>query len=164
MGTRTAKRTALFVTALALAGAVVGRSSESNQSEPSPFTGQVKPVLYVEDVTESAPFYRDVLGFEFLGYADIDGEPYYAEMAAEALKFGLHNPLNEEHRSWVGHQRIYFRVNNVAEHRTFVEENGGSPGEIIETDWMDMFIVRDPSGHQIVFAETDPSRHSTDPW
>lgn len=137
----------------------------SPQQHPSgPFLGQVKPVLYVRDVEVSAPFFRDVLGFEFLGFSDIEGVPYYAEMAAGSLKFGLHNPMNPEQEEWVGHQRLYFRVADIQEHRSLVESGSGNPGEILETDWMDMFIVKDPDGHEIVFAATDPAKHSIDPW
>jgi predicted enzyme related to lactoylglutathione lyase len=128
------------------------------------FTGEVKPVLYVSDVEKSAPFFRDVLGFEFLGYTDSDGEPYYAEMRAGTLKFGLHDPTNAEQATWVGHQRIYFRVTDVRKQRELVAARGGKPGDLIETDWMDMFIVRDLDGHQIVFAETDEGKHSINPW
>ena len=28
----------------------------------------------------------------------------------------------------------------------------------------DFFIVRDPDGHEIVFAVTEAERHSIDPW
>ena len=132
--------------------------------DPGLFTGQVKPVLYVSDVEVSAPFFRDVLGFGFSGYSNIDGSPYYAEMSAGSLRFGLHNPLNVEQEGWVGHQRIYFRVTALAEHRSRIESLGGAPEEIIETDWMDMFIVRDHDGHEIVFAATDPIKHTIDPW
>ncbi len=110
------------------------------------------------------PFYRDVLGFEFLGHSEADGEVYYAEMGAGPLKFGLHNPTNPEQETWVGHQRIYFRVRDLREQRARVLAHQGPAGEITETDWMDMFIVRDPDGHQIVFAETDPAKHTIDPW
>ncbi len=128
------------------------------------FTGQVKPVLYVTDVEASAPFFRDVLGFEFQGFANLDGAPYYADMAAGPLKFGLHEPTAESHRSRVGQQRLYFRVEDLAAHRTRVAAWDGAPGPVIETDWMDMFIVRDPDGHEIVFAVTDPEKHSNNPW
>jgi len=121
-------------------------------------------VLYVQDVEFSASFFRDVLGFEFLGYANLEGVPYYAEMAAGSMKFGLHLPMNAEQEEWIGHQRIYFRVRDVAGHRVRVLSRGGSPGEITETDWMDMFIVRDQDGHEIVFAATDSTKHSIDPW
>jgi len=128
------------------------------------FTGQVKPVLYVSDVETAAPFYRDVLGFAFLGYSELEGEPYYAEMAAGPLKFGLHEPTSAEQVPRIGQQRLYFRVTDLARQRERVLAAGGTAGDVIETDWMDMFIVRDADGHEIVFAVTDPSRHSVDPW
>jgi predicted enzyme related to lactoylglutathione lyase len=134
------------------------------QEAPSIFTGDVKPVLYVKDVQAAARFYRDVLGFGFLGYTNIDGEPYYAEMTAGPLKFGLHEPQNAEQEEWVGHQRIYFRVTDLAVQRTAVAERGGKPGEVVRTAWMDYFIVRDPDRHEIVFAVSDPARHKDNPW
>lgn len=128
------------------------------------FTGEVKPVLYVSDVEVAAPFYRDVLGFDFLGFSNIEGSPYYAEMTAGPLKFGLHEPRNEEQVRRIGQQRLYFRVTDLAVQRARVADRGGEPGETIETEWMDMFIVRDADGHEIVFAFTDPGEHSIDPW
>jgi predicted enzyme related to lactoylglutathione lyase len=129
------------------------------------FTGEVKPVIYVTDVEKSAPFYRDVLGFEFISFAEHEGRPYYAEMSAGGLKFGLHNPMKEAQKSKVGQQRIYFRVENLELHRSRVEAWGGAEfGEILKTDWMDMFFVEDPDGNEIVFAFTDPERHPIDPW
>lgn len=56
---------------------------ETARNARGTFTGEIKPVLYVSDVETSGPFYRDVLGFEFFGYAKLKDEPYYAEMAAE---------------------------------------------------------------------------------
>jgi predicted enzyme related to lactoylglutathione lyase len=143
---------------------VVLGGCEAQGPAASNLTGDVKPVLYVVDVESAVPFYRDVLGFEFLGFSNADGEPYYAEMRAGSLKFGLHDPMNAEQESWIGHQRIYFRVRDVGHQRAHVLSQGGLAGEITETDWMDMFIVRDPDGHQIVFAATDPAKHSVDPW
>lgn len=143
------------------------RGTLASGADPAPesdFTGEAKAVLYVSDVEESASFFRDVLGFEFGGFTEVEGEPFYAEMVAGTFKFGLHEPMNAEQETWVGHQRIYFRVTDVETHRSQVEEREASPGELIETDWMDMFIVRDLDEHQIVFAETDASRHSIDPW
>lgn len=37
-------------------------------------------------------------------------------MSAGPLKCGLHNPLNERHETWVGHQRLYLRVTDVGLH------------------------------------------------
>ena len=129
------------------------------------FTGVIKPVFYVTNVEKSARFFEDVLGFTFDGFAKrSDGRRYYAEMLAGTLKFGLHEPTAEGHQSRVGKQRLYFRVNDLAAHRIRVAAQGGEPGEVNERAWMDMFTVRDPDGNEIVFAYTDPSKHTTDPW
>lgn len=128
------------------------------------FTGEIKPVLYVSDVTKSAPFYRDVLGFGFEGFAGQDRDPYYAEMTAAGVKFGLHEPTSTGQEAMVGMQRLYFRVMDLGVQRSRVVAWGQEAGEVKKTDWMDMFIVRDPDGNEIVFAETDPERHATDPW
>jgi len=146
---------------------VLGASSAS-QNDPREahgiFTGEIKPVLYVTDVEKSAPFYRDVLGFAFEGFANVDGNPYYAEMAAAGIKFGLHEPTSAEQVTKIGQERLYFRVEDLEAHRSRVLAWGGAPGEIKVTGWMDMFMVRDPDGNEIVFALTDPERHSSNPW
>ena len=129
------------------------------------FTGELKSVLYVADVEKSAEFFEHVLGFGFKGFAErADGRPYYAEMLAGGTKFALHEPTSPGQESRIGEQRLYFRVRDLTAHRSRVAARGGEPGEIIERDWMDMFFVRDPDGHEIVFALTAPGRHPIDPW
>lgn len=139
-------------------------AAENAGVHPARFLGQVKPVLYVADVRTAAAFYRDVLGFQFLGFAGKEDAPYYAEMAAGDQKFGLHEPQNDRDRERVGKQKLYFRVNHVEPHRAWVISKGTDASEIKHTDWMDMFTVRDTDGHDIVFAETDPAVHKTNPW
>ena len=153
---------------LVLAGSVPpGASHEQDnggRNAHGVFTGDVKPVLYVADVEQSARFFKDVLGFGFDGFANrADGQPYYAEMTAGTLKFGLHEPTAPGQESRVGQQRLYFRVLDLVAHRTRVSAWGRQPGEIKETGWMDNFTVRDPDGHEIVFALTDPAKHAIDP-
>ena len=72
-------------------------------------------MLYVVDVEAAAPFYRDVLGFEFQGFAERDGESYYAEMVADRVKFALHEPMSPRQEAKIGQQRVYFRVNDLEE-------------------------------------------------
>jgi len=158
------KATLFVMSALVLASGTSGRAQDDPREAHGTFTGEIKPVLYVSDVEKSAPFYRDVLGFEFLGYANLDGQPYYAEMDAAGVKFGLHEPTSTSQGSKIGQERLYFRVRDLALHRARVVAWGGEPGEIKTTGWMDMFTVRDPDGNEIVFAVTDPQRHSSDPW
>lgn len=152
------------VAVLILSPVLSGRAQQDARQGHGGFTGELKPVLYVSDVERSARFYRDVLGFEFDGYANADGGPYYAEMVAAGRKFGLHEPIAAGQEERVGRQRLYFRVRDLRVHHARVAAWGGEPGAIRTTDWMDMFSVLDPDGNEITFAFTDPARHSIDPW
>ncbi len=143
---------------------VSGQAQDDPRKAHGIFTGEIKPVVYVTDVEKSAPFFRDVLGFAFEGFANLDGRPYYAEMVAAGVKLGLHEPTSTEQETRIGQQRLYFRVEDLGTHRSRVLAWGGKPGEIKVTGWMDMFIVRDPDGNEIVFAVTDTERHSSNPW
>ena len=149
---------------LFFANGALGETQNDLRDAHGIFTGEVKPVLYVSDVEKSAPFYRDVLGFDFQGFANTDGQPYYAELIAAGVKFGLHEPMSTDQEPKVGQQRLYFRLNNLLVQRSRVLAWGGEAGEIKTTDWMDMFIVRDPDGNEIIFAVTNPERHSINPW
>ncbi len=153
-----------LLTVFCLASAATHAESECENEAGGRFLGQVKPVLYVADVEKSQRFYQEVLGFEFLSWAGDAGAPYYAEMSAADLKFGLHEPTSEKESSRVGKQRLYFRVADATKHREKVISCGGQAGEIKETGWMTMFSVVDLDGNEITFAETDPARHSIDPW
>lgn len=155
-------RTAPLIAALVLV--TTPAAAEDPKASHGGFTGEVKPVLYVEDVQESAPFFRDVLGFELLSFAGAEDDPYYADLAAGDQKLGLHEPMAPDQESRVGEQRLYFRVQDLGRHRARVAAWGAEPSEVVETAWMDYFIVRDPDGHEIVFAATDPERHAIDPW
>lgn len=160
-------RTASVLVVVAATTGLLGLAGgqESAREAHGAFTGDIKSVLYVSDVRSSAEFYRDVLGFAFDGFANrSDGTPYYAEMMAGARKFGLHEPTSAGQEDRIGQARLYFRVLDLDAHRRRVAARGLEPGEIVRTDWMDMFFVRDPDGHEIVFAVTDPERHTIDPW
>jgi predicted enzyme related to lactoylglutathione lyase len=141
-----------------------GESEKDARSAHGRFTGEIKPVIYVSDVEKSAPFYRDALGFDFQGYANRNGEPYYAEMICAGVKFGLHEPVSEGQGAKVGKQQLYFRVEDLPAHRERVAAWNGEPGEIRATAWMDMFTVQDLDGNEIVFAVTDANRHTSNPW
>ena len=154
----------LVLLSLFMAFGTAGQTQHDPRTAHGTFTGEIKPVLYVSDVEKSAPFYRDALGFDFAGFANSKGEPYYAELLAAGVKFGLHEPTSDAQQGKVGQQRLYFRVKNLQAHCSRVVAWGADPGEIKETAWMDMFIVNDPDGNEIVFAATDPERHSSNPW
>lgn len=161
-----ARTPSILLVAMATAGIVGLFAIQTSRSQvQNTFTGDIKSVLYVTNVEASAAFYRDVLGFGFDGFANRqDGTPYYAEMLAGVRKFGLHEPTVEGQESRIGQARLYFRVLDLEAHHRRVSDAGATTGEIFHRDWMDMFIVKDADGHEIVFAVTDPERHTSDPW
>jgi len=148
----------LVVSGFMLAGVAIGDDPDGQ------FTGNIKPIIYVSDVEKSAPFYRDVLGFELDGFAGDEADPYYAEMLAGPTKFGLHEPTMSGDELRVGQQRLYFRVHDLEAHSRYVEANGINVPEIYRRDWMDYFIVKDLDGNTVVFAVTDSERHTSEPW
>ncbi len=148
----------LVVSGFMLAGVAIGADPHGQ------FTGNIKPIIYVSDVEKSAPFYRDVLGFELDGFAGDEADPYYAEMLAGPTKFGLHEPTMSGDELRVGRQRLYFRVHDLEAHSRYVEANGINVPEIYRRDWMDYFIVKDLDGNTVVFAVTDSERHTSEPW
>jgi predicted enzyme related to lactoylglutathione lyase len=152
------------LTALMLAIASVAQAQGDAKDRHGVFTGEIKSVIYVTDVEASMPFYRDVLGFEFLRFSEHEGRIYYAEMLAAGIKFGLHEPMRPEQESKVGEVRLYFRVKDVAAHHARVLARGGEPGDLYKTKWMDMLLVEDPDGNEISFAFTDPDTHAVFPW
>jgi predicted enzyme related to lactoylglutathione lyase len=138
------------------------------------FTGELLFPIYVSDVMRSAAFYRDVLGFDFLGFYDYDqagyvtywrGEapPLYAGFLAGTQSFGLHKPLTEQQEESVGRGRFYFRVQDVEAHHRRVRAWGGRPGSIQQTAFMRLFEVTDPDGLTLYFATT-PDDAPVDPW
>ena len=160
-------RTAYCVLFLLFVFLLIGANGAENgdlRNAHGIFTGEIKPVVYVSDVEASALFYRDVLGFEFQGYSTVGDNRYYSEMLVAGVKFGLHEPMSIDQEPKVGQQRLYFRVTDLEAHRSRVLARGENAGEIKTTDWMDLFIVRDPDGNEIVFAETDPAHHPINPW
>jgi len=74
MPSRTLPRLPSLLASALLAAA--GPARADDRAAHGGFTGEVKPVLYVADVEESAPFFRDVLGFELLSYAGEEDDPY----------------------------------------------------------------------------------------
>ena len=140
-------------------------AAEANGDDPhGQFTGDIKPIIYVSNVEKSAPFYRDVLGFELDGFAGDESDPYYAEMLAGPTKFGLHEPTMSGDELRIGQQRLYFRVRDLDAHSHHVEAQGIEVKEIFRRSWMDYFVVKDPDGNVIVFAVTDSERHTSEPW
>jgi predicted enzyme related to lactoylglutathione lyase len=137
-------------------------------------TGDVLFPIYVSDVAASAAFYRDVLGFEFLGYWNYEADGYvstwedslppkYAGFVAGGQKFGLHKPANESQEQCVGCGRYYFRVEDVEAEHARISEHGVAISPVHSSSLLKRFYVPDPDGLQVFFAETAEGA-PVDPW
>jgi predicted enzyme related to lactoylglutathione lyase len=138
------------------------------------FTGQLIFPIYVSDVEVSTVFYRDVLGFEFLGYWDYDASAYvaswpdttmpkYAGFVAGDQKFGLHKPANEQQEQCVGCGRYYFRVEDLDSEHARISAHGVRLSPIHSSALLRRFFVPDPDGLQVFFAETAEGA-PVEPW
>lgn len=159
-----------IVAVILLAGSITAAGPES---EPG-FTGDVLFPIYVSDVKISSAFYRDVLGFEFLGFWDYQKDcyvtawqdtvpPTYAGLSAGGQKFGLHMPVNESQEKCIGCGRYYFRVADVEAEHSRISEHEVPVSPIHSSSLLKRFYVPDPDGLQIFFAETAPGA-PVDPW
>ncbi len=131
-------------------------------AEPGPVTPHAKlsravPVVFVRDVRSSARFYHDVLGFSIDFF---HGEPpFYGSVSREGaclhLKF-VHQPVlkvgPEDQAAFIS---VFVEVENVK--RLYVEllERGVRFDQKLQKEaWGGRdFIVRDPDGNALCFAE-----------
>ncbi|MBI4911725.1 MAG: VOC family protein [Acidobacteria bacterium] len=137
----------------------------------SKFTGRTILTFYTDDVGRMTQFYRDVLGFEFLGYWDYNLNcyvqtppgnlaPIYAGFKAANQKIGLHKATNDYQRRSIGLGMFYFEVRNVIAERHRILASGGKPGEIITTTGLVMFNITDPDGRILrIAANKSDSNH-----
>ena len=163
--------------ALGLAIQANGDVTGTDADPPAPsgdFTGQLIFPIYVSDVEVSAAFYRDVLGFEFLGYFNYETNlyvsawedslpPTYAGFVAGDQKFGLHRPVDEAQAQCVGCGRYYFRVRDLDAEYERITANGGRVNPIHSSPLLRRFYVPDPDGLKVFFAETAEGA-PLDPW
>lgn len=175
------RRTFLVATITALVTglgtAAYGHATGTDADAPPPsgdFTGHLIFPIYVSDVEVSAAFYRDVLGFQFLGYFDYGTNSYvsawedtipptYAGFVAGDQKFGLHRPVDEAQAKCVGCGRYYFRVNDVDAEYERITAKGARVSQIHSSPLLRRFYVPDPDGLKIFFAETAEGA-LLDPW
>ena len=158
-------------------GAAADSSAGGDAESEAPagnFTGQLIFPIYVNDVEVSAEFYRDILGFEFLGYYDYETNSYvyawedtlpptYAGFVAGDQTFGLHKPVNEAQGQCVGCGRYYFRVHDLDVEYERISIRGVPVSPIHSSSLLRRFHVPDPDGLKIFFAETAEGA-PLDPW
>ena len=116
--------------------------------------------LSVADIDRSLTFYRDVLGFHVRRTTVGDGVP----AAAEALSGPARIQFSTGDAAYdsTGDQRprgsaiLFFETDDVAALRDAVLARGGKPSELEKANWIKMrvFVVRDPDGHALWFAQS----------
>jgi predicted enzyme related to lactoylglutathione lyase len=147
---------------------------EKNLPASGMFTGEIIFPIYASDVKLSAEFYRDILGFEFLGYYDYATNSYvtswedslppkYAGFLAGDQKFGLHLPANDTQQACVGCGRYYFRVQDLDAEHSRISAHGVKMSRIHSSALLRRFYVPDPDGLMVFFAETAAGA-PLDPW
>jgi predicted enzyme related to lactoylglutathione lyase len=141
-------------------------SVETTPTTDGTFTGKNLFAIFVTDLKVSAEFYRDILGFEFIGYlhpvsliyqqewTDQERSPVYAAFKAGEQKFGLAVPQRALQEAWVATGRYFFQVNDLEAHRKRIADTGTSLSPIMNSPLLQRFYVPDPDGLQIYFAVT----------
>ena len=118
----------------------------------------VSPQFVVRDVVTTAEYYRDVLGFEILGYF-LD-PPVFAMVARDGVELhigkideGKEMQVNETVRRGLGTD-AYIRVSEIEQlHNELVEKNAEIvEGPIRRVYDMVEITIRDCNGFQIVFG------------
>jgi predicted enzyme related to lactoylglutathione lyase len=129
----------------------------------SRFTGRSILTLYTNDVVKLARFYRDVLGFEFLGYWDYDKNgyvsewvsqkpPIYAGFKAAGQKIGLHKATDPQQEKSIGTGTYYFEVNDLLAEYNRIKSTDTESSRVIDSPGLKMFFVTDLDGRRIYFA------------
>ncbi|HEV8591796.1 MAG TPA: VOC family protein [Pyrinomonadaceae bacterium] len=118
----------------------------------------VSPQFVVPDVVKTAEYYRDVLGFEILGYF-LD-PPVFAMVARDGVELhigkideGKEMHVNETVRRGLGTD-AYIRVSDIEQlHKELIEKNAEIvEGPILRVYDMVEITIRDCNGFQIVFG------------
>lgn len=119
----------------------------------------IAPTFVVPNVVKTAEFYRDMLGFEILGY--FAEPPVYAMVRRDSVEIhfgkaddGVATQVNEMVRRGLGND-VYVFVSDVG---ALLEEYSGRGVKIIEGPIRRIYgcteiVIRDCNGFQIVFGE-----------
>lgn len=125
--------------------------------------GNVTPLLYVKNVSRSVEFYRDVLGFELVGFWDEARKenvrewsgpepPGFAELRAGNLILQLHATGEDTDDGPIGGVLLHVEVDDADAYHARVQENGGRTERPKDQPWgWRQFFVTDPDGHRWAF-------------
>jgi catechol 2,3-dioxygenase-like lactoylglutathione lyase family enzyme len=125
--------------------------------------GKVLPMLYVKSVPRSVEFYRDLLGFDFIGWWSESGATYvpdqpaggppdFAELVAGDLVLHLHAAPSLPDPTPAPDAILHVRVENADAYHEQVSARGGTFEPPRDQPWgWRQFYARDPDGHQWSF-------------
>ena len=118
------------------------------------------PSFVVADVVKTAEYYRDMLGFEILGYFWED-PPVFAIVGRDGVNFhfgkideGKEMRVNTDIRRGIGHDAYVF-INDI---QALFEEFSEKGVDIVEGPVQRVYncievIIRDCNGFQLIFAQ-----------
>jgi hypothetical protein len=121
---------------------------------------QVSPSFVVEDVVKTAEYYRDMLGFDILGYF-FEDPPVFAIVGRDGINFhlgrideGKEMRVNTEIRRGIGHD-AYIITNDI---QALFEEFSAKGVNIVEGPVHRIYdrielVVKDCNGFQLVFGQ-----------
>jgi uncharacterized glyoxalase superfamily protein PhnB len=132
--------------------------------------GNLAPMLSVRDVRRSVEFYRDVLGFELVGWWDDHrscyitnwtgpGDPDFAELRAGQLTVHLHAAGDEFEHDPSGSVVLHVEVEDADRYHRHIQDNGGRSERPKDQPWgWRQFFLTDPDGHRWAFHHVIPER------
>lgn len=120
------------------------------------------PLLNVEDVSQSAAFYRDVLGFEIESSFENDARLLWVRISRGpvALMLNEHGEESTARRSGSRYRNavLYFAVEDTAELHAKLSSKGFEPGELHDEEYgVREFGLRDPDGYELAFTSPLPA-------
>ncbi len=116
--------------------------------------------LSVCDLARSLAFYRDVLGFTVRELAEGDGLPAEAEAVLGPARIQLTtSDVAYDSQGGArpqGSAMLFFKTDNLDAVRDGQVARGGTPSAIEKVNWIKyrMFVISDPDGHQLWFAQS----------
>jgi uncharacterized glyoxalase superfamily protein PhnB len=132
--------------------------------------GNLTPMLSVRDARRAVEFYRDVLGFEHVGWWDDHracyvaewtgpGDPDFAELRAGNLVLHLHAAGDEFETELNGGVVLHVEVDDADGYHQQIQEKGSRSERPKDQPWgWRQFFVTDPDGHRWAFHHVIAAR------
>lgn len=119
------------------------------------------PLLNVEDVSRSAAFYRDALGFEIENSFENEGRLLWVRISRGdvALMLNEHGEESAARRAGSLYRNavLYFAIDDTDELHASLVSKGFEPGELHDEEYgVREFGLGDPDGYELAFTSPIP--------